>query len=165
MKMVGGHDLHRVDALFLFEHLAEIGIGGAALVLAGGLLRSVICFHHALAGIASAGNGALDSRAPIGLLEDAAEVGEQSVAVPIAVIYGVLVGVADGGDADVLRGQEVGHLADSLRARTDIGEIDLIAWGDVPGSSEHASGDDGEGSSGGGAAQKLAAVGIGHHGR
>ena len=104
VEMVRGHDLYGVDTLLFFEHLANVRVGGAAFVLTGGFLGGVVGFDDALADVATAGDGvARGAGAPLWRAQGAAKAVEESVAVPVAIVAGVLIGIADGGDADIGR--------------------------------------------------------------
>src|SRR5690349_10727800 len=155
VKMVGSADNYCVDVFLFFEQLAEIGVGGTAVILARALLHSVISVHDFLTGFA-AGDAAGDAKRmrqlnglvgaePVPASVDAEQFADgiaKFVGVPLRVIRAGFIGIADGDALNVRFAQEVKHDAKTLSANADESDIDFVAGRNVSSAAQHASRND-----------------------
>src|SRR5208337_3692199 len=104
----------------------EIRVRRHALEVLRGALLGVIRLDD-LFGHVPAGADALDSSAPIGILENLSHAVTDACLVPVNVVCAVLDGIADGRDLNAGRGDQAQHFPRSLSAASDVGEGNLIA--------------------------------------
>jgi len=136
VQMIGRHNLHRVDVLFLLQQLAEIGIRGAAAELVRAPLPGIEGVNEFPPHLASAGD-ARPSSPPIRLAQRPSKVGPQAVLGPVHIIAALLDRIAHGDNLHLGHCQQAGHFPQPLCAAADVGHRDLLARSHKPGPAQH----------------------------
>ena len=146
------HHFHRRHILFLFQQLAEVHIGGAALELLLIALPGVVGLDELLADIAAAGH-VVGAFSPGRILEQFPDLISDIMLAPLEVIDAILLYVAHRDDLDLGPGKYRADLADCLGAETDARQSNLLAGRDKSWPTEDVSRHNGECARGGATGQ------------
>ena len=134
--MVGRHDLHGVDVLFLFQQLAKVSISGTAVELLRASLAGIIGFDDFLEHVASSGN-ARCAPLPIRLAQRLGDLRAQTVLGPVHVVVALLDWIARRHDLHFGHGEQAGQFPQPLRAAANMGHRDLFAGSHKSGPAQH----------------------------
>ena len=156
VQVVGRHDVDGVEALFLVEQLAEVGIGAAGPGLA---LLGIMPVDQFEAHFAPAKSAAGAGR-PVRIAEELADLVVELVGAPLRVVVALAIGIAHGHDLDRRMLQGGHELAQALRAAADEADLDLLAGRDVLRPAQGALWDDGRRADGRRRTEKLAAANL-----
>ncbi len=140
VQVIGRADDDGVEILLLFEKLAEVRVGRAAVILAGSLLGTVVAVHDFLTRFA-AGDAASDGERmrqldglvgaePIPTAIDAKQFADgvaEFVRLPLGMVGAAFVCVADGDALHIGFAKEAEHDAQTLRTDSDEGDVDFVA--------------------------------------
>ena len=155
--VVRRHHLDRGHVLLLVQQLAEVGVGGAPLVVVLAPLLRVVGLDDLLADVAAAGH-VVEAFSPGRVADEPPDPVPDLVLAPFQVMGPVLLDVADGDDLHVRAGEDAADLPDRLGAEADAGQGDLLAGRDEPRPAQHVSRHDGEGRRGRAAGEQEVAT-------
>src|SRR5262249_52698280 len=121
-------------------------------------LLLVVRLHDLPRHIASRANPRV-ARAPLRIAEELADPIPVSESVPVDVVLRIAIRIDHGDELQIGTGDEPGvDLTLRLRAAADLGKQDHVAWGDVAGAAENATGHDRHGRDGADGAEERPTI-------